>query len=110
MLIAGHAWDEGLLKKILEQSDLCILPNVEGEKSLHALEPRLTTRNKGLRHSGERGILDIAGFSRKCSGTRPLLPLGSPARASENSPGQARGRSPSGPPGSAFQSIFSSPL
>jgi hypothetical protein len=34
-LIAGDTWDKRLFKKVLEQPDLCILPNVESEKLLH---------------------------------------------------------------------------
>ncbi len=53
-------------------------------------------------------------FVEKCSGRRPLLPLESPERASEISPGQARAgardRCPPSPrPGSPVQRIFSSP-
>jgi hypothetical protein len=37
-------------------------------------------------------------FFEKCSGRRPLLPLESPERASESSPGPARGQEPLAPP------------
>jgi hypothetical protein len=48
-------------------------------------------------------------FSKKCSGTRPLLLDECPERATGSSPGQARGRRPSAPPWGSVP-INSSPL